>query len=342
MLAWLCDPAVGAVDVTQANLQPPRVSTQIEADWLWAFLQRVDMGQSLLQRAQILAGMTAAEKGLLQAWGNVVSDLAQQFQVQPPAWPHAPVAIPAQTWKAFQELMNAFYEKGFRGGLPYAADSTPVTDGGVTYAQFVQEFRDTHRMNPNPQAREVCVLCGSQLDDIEVDHWIAQSAYPLLSVCADNLLPICAKCNSTDNKGSKAVHSMGCFADWFHPYLRHANGEIRLEYTLQTQSISVAANSAHNAPKVANLDKLLNLASRWTIEFKAEYAKQQDVLIRRERKRISRNEARHTSAEVQAHLQEVQGDLVPSEPNYEVHSVLCAAMLEQARLESWQAELGLQ
>jgi len=341
LAAWLCDVNVGSADIIKVNLMPPRVPTQIEADWLWAFLQRELAGKPLLLRAQAVADMSLADKGLLNDWIAVVSNLERQFQPNPPAWPIARPAVPDAKWQAFRELMEAFYEKGFRSGLPYAADGSPVTHDGVTYAQFVKEFRDTHRLNPNPDAREVCVLCGGELKDIEVDHWIAKSVYPILSVCADNLLPICGECNSTDNKGTKAVHVQGGFSDWFHPYRRHANGNIRLNYNLQKRSIISAPINPIDAAKVANLDKLLNLSKRWTREFKAEYAKQQGVLHQRERRRIKTSQARYTQNEVLVHLQNEQDNLVSTEPHYEVHSILFIAMLDQSRLAAWKVELEL-
>jgi len=91
--------------------------------------------------------------------------------------------------------------------------------------------------------------------------------------------------------------------------------------------------------KVTNLDKLFNLSKRWTREFKAEYAKQQEILIKHERQRIKSNQSRHTQDEILEHLQNVQNDLVSSEPHYEVHSVLCAAMLDPSRLVAWKSEL---
>ncbi len=341
LAAWLCDVNVGSADIIKVNLMPPRVPTQIEADWLWAFLQRELAGKPLLLRAQAVADMSPADKGLLNDWVVAVSKLEKQFQPNPPAWPRVPPTIPNAVWQAFRELMEAFYEKGFRSGLPYAANGSPVTNGGVTYAQFVKEFRDTHRLNPNPGAREVCVLCGGELKDIEVDHWVAKSVYPLLSVCADNLLPVCGECNSPDNKGAKAVHCQGGFSDWFHPYRRHANGNIRLNYDLQKRSIISEPTNPTDAAKVANLDNLLNLSKRWTREFKAEYAKQQGVLIERERRRLNRGLPRHTQNEVLTHLQTVKENLLPTEPNYEVHNVLCSAMLDTSRLMAWQTELGL-
>ena len=345
LLAWLCDPAIGAGDVTQANLQPPRMPTQIEADWLWGFLLREMGRRPLLERAQALAAMPVNEKVELTSWCQTVSAIAGQFQPNPPAWPQTKPAIHVTAWNAFKELMEAFYEKGLNStnGIPYLADGTPTAGSGVTYAQFVQEFRDAHRLNLTPGAREICVLCGgSHGDTPHVDHWIIKSAFPLLSVCADNLQLICSTCNEAPNKGDKPVHTAGNFSDWFHPYLRHTNGAIRLDYNLQELSIKVVANAASDAPKVARLDKLLNLETRWNREFKAEYTKQQSVLIGREKRRIARGDTRHTQAEVQAHLQAVQDDLMPTEPHYEVRNVLCAAMLDHARLASWRVELELQ
>lgn len=342
LLAWLCDPAVSAGEITQANLRPGRVPTQIEADWLWHFLQKADGGRTLLDRALVIAGMSLAEKAALRTWGQAVAALAFQFQPNPPAWPRSKPKIPDAAWQAFRELMEAFYRKGLRSGLPYAANGTPVSSGGMTYAGFLRAFRAAHQLNPVAHAREVCVLCGGPLGQTpEVDHWIAVSAFPLLSVCADNLLPICGECNSTSNEGDQPVHTQGVFDDWFHPYLRPGHGALHLDYVLQTQSITCAATDAADTARVTNLDKLLNLASRWTREFKAEYAKQQSVLIGRERRRIARGQAEHTQAEIRAHLLTVQDELVATEPFHEVHRVLCAAMLEQSRVAAWQTELGL-
>lgn len=341
LLRWLCDPTTAAADVTQINLVPPRVPTQIEADWLWRFL--CGRKQTRREQAKIIAGMSDAEKTALLGWSNSVVAVAAQFLPVPPVWPIAPPVFPAPAWTAFKGLMEAFYDHGLKSGLPYLANGTPVAAGGVNYASFVLAFRDAHRLNPDPNAREVCVLCGGPLGQTpEVDHWIAKSAFPVLSVCADNLLPICGECNSTVNKGEKAVHSLGNFADWFHPYLRPANGAVSLGYVLPELTVKCTSTLPADQPKVDNLNRLLNLADRWTREFKMEYARHQGALRRREQDRIRRGETRHTQAEIQDYLQQWQiTDLVPSEPHHEVHQVLCAAMKEPARLAAWHSELSL-
>lgn len=339
---WLCDPTTADAHLNQQGLQPPVLASGIEADWLWDVLQRVDAGQSLLSRAQALAAMPAAQKAALAAWVQTVSALPTQFQPAPALWPvNRPVASESD-WKAFKVLMEAFYEKGFRGGLPYLPNGTPTAAGGVNYADYVSAFRNAHRLNPAPHAREVCVLCGGPLGDTpHVDHWIIKSAFPLLSVCADNLQLICSTCNEAPNKGDKPVHSAGSFADWFHPYLRPGNGALKLDYVLPELSVQYSAAHPSDQPKAAKLDALLNLASRWTREFKAEYARHQDVMSRREQRRIQNAQARHTQAEIQSYVQQWQADLVPSEPHHEVHQTLAAALQESSRLAAWHSELSL-
>lgn len=337
LLAWLCEPATDLAALVRANIPGP---SAIEANWLWAFLEKRDDKRPLLERAQVLAAMTDAEKAALLTWGQSVATLADQFQPNPPPWPaHSPAITPA-AWRAFKELMEAFYEKGLKAGLPYAPDGAPVANGGVAYADFVRTFRETHRLNPDPEAREVCVLCGGPLGSTpQVDHWIAKHAFPLLSVCAYNLLPICGECSATSHKGSKNVFGPDGFQAWFHPYLRPSAGALQLGYTPFGPAITLSAIHPADEVRVGNLDKLLNLADRWTREFKAEYIKQQGILKGRERKRLQRGEPRQTQAEVTDFAQDYLDDLITSEPFHEVHHLLANAMLEQARLDSWQTEL---
>lgn len=238
--------------------------------------------------------------------------------------------------------MEAFYEKGLRSGLPYLPTGIPTAAGGVTYADYVEVFRNAHRLNTNPNAREVCVLCGGNLGDTpHVDHWIIKSEFPLLSVCADNLSLICSTCNEAPNKGDKPVHSNGSFADWFHPYLRPGNGSVRLDYVLANLSVQCSAVNPVDQPKAAKLDALLNLSTRWTREFKAEYVKHQDVLNRRERRRIQNRETRHSEGDINSYVRDWQADLVPSEPHLEVHQALAEALQQPSRLAAWHHELGL-
>lgn len=335
---WLCDLATTGANISEQGLQPPVLPTSIEANWLWGFLQRIDASQSLLSRAQTVANMAPKQKIALADWVQAVSALATQFQPGPTPWPiHRPIAS-ASDWKAFKELMDAFYEKGFRDGLPYLSDGTPTNAGGVKYAEYVKAFRDKHRLNPNPDAREICVMCGGPLGDKpHVDHWINKGATPLLSVCENNLELICHTCNEAPNKGVKPVHSDGSFADWFHPYMRPGNDALQLNYVLSELSILCASKTAPDQPKAAKLDALFNLSSRWTREFKAEYLKKRQEVVTR----IKRGRGPNDYAELKAWLEDYRDSLIESEPYHEVHQVLAATMLEPERIVAWQSELSL-
>ena len=339
---WLCDPATKGAHISQLGLQPPVLASSVEANWLWDFLQRIDAGESLLIRAQTVADMPPAQKVALATWIQTVAALAAQFQPAPTAWPINRPVVSELDWKAFKVLMEAFYEKGFRSGLPYLPNGTPTAAGGVSYAEYVSAFRSEHRLSLSPHVREVCVLCGGPLGDTpHVDHWIIKSAFPLLSVCADNLQLICNTCNEAPNKGDKPVHSKGSFADWFHPFLRPGNGALQLDYVLPELSVRCAATTPADQSKARNLDGLLNLSSRWTREFKAEYASHQDILIRREKRRIQSGQPRHTVVEILSYVQQWQADLTASKPHYEVCQALATALQDPSRLAAWHSELNL-
>lgn len=328
---WLCDPQVSGASVTQAILRAS-MGSAIEGDWLWQLLAGSTGTKALLDKAKRIANLPLAEKSRLQQWIHAVNTLAQHFGPTPPA------ALPAnppngwgardECWTAFKALMVAFYEEGLRGGLPYAANGTPTTDAAlrVSYDHFVREFRAAHRLDPHPDAREVCVLCGGPLVLPAVDHWLAKTAFPLLAVCADNLLPICGECNVAPQKGQKDVHTDGAFSDWFHPYLRHANGAIRLRYDDAVLAVRVESATPADSVKVQNLDSSLNLGQRWTREFKAEYRRLQREAQRRH---ISNVQA------LQQRLMEYRQDLSAAEPHHEVHALLAEALLDPARLQAF-------
>jgi hypothetical protein len=160
-------------------------------------------------------------------------------------------------------------------------------------------------------------------------------------MCQDNLTLICSVCNESPNKGDKPVHTVGSFADWFHPYLRPGNGTIQLTYDLPSLSVKCTTANVADQPKADNLDSLLNLTSRWTREFKAKYASHQDTLRRREQKKIDNAQNRHTRADIQSYVEQWRDDLNAGEPQYEILNTLAEALLEPDRLSAWYDELSL-
>lgn len=156
--------------------------------------------------------------------------------------------------------------------------------------------------------------------------------FPLLAVCADNLLPVCDRCNSPSHKGQKPVHTEGSFQDWFHPYLRHPNGAPRLLCITAPPSIRVENHEAEHAEKVRNLDQLINLSERWTRDFKAEVQKIRREISPAERLKLGLPEL--NPQQLLDELTTYRNKLSPKGPNYEVHRAAADFMLDEFRRQS--------
>ena len=343
---WLCDATVSSVNITEQGLRPPTLNSQIETNWLWNFLQRETDSKQLLERAKTVADMDSQYKTALRVWLNTVTNFNAQFQANPTAWPSAPLDIGRDNWKAYKELMLSFYSKGLHQvGLPYKANGTPTACSGeyLTYKKFKNDFLSKNRIVVRDDVESVCVLCGGAMEQIDVDHWVYEAAYPILSICANNLVPICSTCNKRPNKGTKDVHTNGSFSDWFHPYLRPGNNAFSLNYRIQPRlSVEMNSSGAGDVNKVSNLDGLLNLTSRWTKKFKAEYRDKQEEVRRLKDLHIRKNRPPLTQQDIQQRFEDEKEIMAPHSAHYEVRQLVCDTILEKARLDAWQQELDLE
>jgi hypothetical protein len=288
--------------------------------------------KKLRSSAEEIANLPLQDKQGLTQWVQAASQVAQHFSATPPnplpVVPHNGWRARDLHWQKFLALMSAFYDEGLKNGLPYQSNGTPTADDGlkVSYDQFLRAFRQTHRLDLHPDAREACVLCGGPLALPAVDHWVAKVHFPLLAVCADNLLPICSECNQAPQKGQKPVHTNGNFSDWFHPYLRHANGVVRLRYDEALFTVCAESATAEHRQKVEHLDGLLNLSARWTREFKAEYRR-----LQRELELQCARIGPLTANDLQHRMLRYRNELSAAEPYHEVHQQVAYAMLTPAR-----------
>jgi hypothetical protein len=329
LVHWLADANITAAHVTKQNLAIP-FAEKIEVDWLWSFLEKKVDKRSLLSRAETVASLSAQEKAALRAWVSAFADIKLQFEPNPPN--ALPIARPVgknsrdPKWNDLKVLLVSFYEVGLKIGLPYKEDGTATADQAerVTGELFLDQFRDAHRTVQDKKAREVCVLCGGELIQPQTDHWILKASIPLLAVCDTNLLPCCSACNERPNKGTKTVYTGGRFTDWYHPYLRHPNGSLKLGYDRVAFEVTISSTQPSDAPKAQNLDDLLNLRERWTQEFKAE-----DTKVRRQIQDMrARGLGPITRAEVSTFLTGYSNGLLHSEPDYEVHVLVAQNLLD--------------
>lgn len=336
---WLCDPNVKPAHINRANLSKA-LGTQIEGDWLWEFLKHDVARTPLLDRAVIVANLNCAEKCFLHIWVLRAGGVSTHFSLIPGAQP-LPEGMPFQNsvaWDAFKILMEAFYSPGLRqDGLPYDAKGNVTSDPSmqVTYKRFKRDFLLEHKIDKDVDAREACVICGAELCKSHIDHWVSKAKYPLLSVCADNLIPMCDECNESPNKGSDPVHTGGSFNDWFHPYQRHPAGAFTLKLSSPLLGVDLKSTDPADAQRLKNLDELFNLKLRWSKELRAEYRKIQRLLERRQKGKP----AALTLMQIYTAINEWAQDLSSAEPNHEVHKVLFDALMDPSRLVAWHAEL---
>lgn len=104
--------------------------------------------------------------------------------------------------------------------------------------------------------------------------------------------------------------------------------------------VASKATAVSDQPKADNLDQLLNLSDRWTRQLKAEYRAIQKKLRQRESRRHAGGACGHTLKDVRAFIDTWRGDLLESEPHYEVHRELGAGLMAPARLCALHADLS--
>lgn len=340
---WLCAPHVTSADLTENGLEALGMMQQ-EANWLWGYLQGEHKSVKHLERAKHLADLTAPQKKKLRKWIDDSTSIKLYFDLAP-SRNSLPLYSPFEGdpkekthWENLQHLMEGFYNKGLKGGLAYRPDGSPAEDKkqALNYETFRANFIKHHRIDDHEFARDTCVICDGELRNPSIDHWIAKAEYPLLSVCADNLIPICGECNQSPNKGTSKVHTEGSFEDWFHPHLRHPDGTLRVEHFPLGFGVTLRSTCEQDARRVSNLNALFNLEKRWTREFKAEYRKLFNQILTRQRK------SQHplTLESLCRQLAEWANGLNPTQPRYEVHKALAASLNDADRLLTWYSDLN--
>jgi 5-methylcytosine-specific restriction endonuclease McrA len=114
--------------------------------------------------------------------------------------------------------------------------------------EFVDEFEDA-----NPEVR-VCSMCDGYLGNAEVDHFYPKAAYPYLSCHPYNLVPVCKDCNGRDGKHDTPPLSRNATghqtADWFHPYLRSADGTYTISFERQQEGTTPVLTSTDKQTQV--------------------------------------------------------------------------------------------
>lgn len=326
LMDWICNPATTAADVTLVNLslREPDV-----AEWLnwFAGLQDILPAMAYIADSQ-------QEKSAIKDWFKGSLRFAEHFDdtnAAPTAWP-TPLPFPEPTAAHVSKLLLRFYTAAYQGGngLPYDSVGNPC-ERGLKWEQYREAIRSAN-------FERVCPGCDGDLNaGEEFDHWIGKATYPSLSVCPENLVLLCHKCNSTGQKGTQPTYSAGAapFADWFHPWLRQAEGKFSL--SINGANVTLAENDPADAARIANLDRLLGLSGRWSDEATSQVGSFLTTL-----KVLLESNAKLSEADARVALIQRQRETVKSigkQPHSMVRkAVLDEALANLATIQSWMVE----
>lgn len=147
----------------------------------------------------------------------------------------------------------------------------------------VKNFSKTHVRSgfdiANKETIRICPICLGHIQKdkkknyvyYEIDHYFPKSIYPIFSVFADNLVPVCKTCNGPSCKHEKdpleEQHGPGCLLKIYIPYYREVRGDIRLEFKNdEVRILPIDKSDQYAEIRIKNLDRIYNLESRWSAE----------------------------------------------------------------------------
>lgn len=147
----------------------------------------------------------------------------------------------------------------------------------------IKNFSKTHVRSGfdsvNKETIRICPICLGHIQKdkkknyvyYKIDHYFPKSKYPVFSVFADNLVPVCETCNGPNCKHEKdpleKQHGPGCLLKIYIPYYREVQGNIRLEFTNdEVHILPVDKSDKYAEVRIKNLDRIYNLGSRWSAE----------------------------------------------------------------------------
>src|ERR1035438_3503170 len=161
---------------------------------------------------------------------------------------------------SLKNLLKSFYSPYFYSDEGYGA---PCAAEGQNFT------KDTFILGFPGGGPKVCPYCDNNTRNLELDHFLPQDEFPLLSCHPDNLIPSCHDCNSITEKGTKVPLSLNApvqAADRFHPRRRSAWQKIRVAFYEDAEhqpQMRLEPVDPADARRVEKLEWLFGLASFW-------------------------------------------------------------------------------
>ena len=255
-------------EVTTDNVTPEWIKTlrdDIPIEWLtkicgWSYEKK-----SLLDYMRAIAGASQEIKGQIVHYSEICLQFENNFQNNQPNCPIQSIDdfVNSEIIPALKGLLLSFYSRILYNEIGFPIQTNGEIGGRFNYGLYRESFEVSN------QHISVCPLCDGGMDGGQVDHWLPQKKFPVLSCHPANLLPICGACNSRTNKGDTtpaAKDSPHPFEEWFHPYLRSANGNFSIQINNGLPKLENI--DALTQARIDNFDRLIKLSKRWAKEYR--------------------------------------------------------------------------
>ena len=221
-------------------------------------------------------------------------------------------------------LLHGFYAPALYEDGGYLGYMPPIGQANQPFhRQHLQDLFDLQN------DIDVCPYCNGAATHRDMDHYIPLSRHPWLSCSPVNLVPVCKGCNlSKTTKPPWTETAAIPTQDWFHPYLRSADGNYMIELRgaagrPEPRMVPIGATPAN---RCLNFENLVKLPETWKTQARS--------VVSTLKKELKRQAVRRGAAlgepEIRAILAESRHDadaVSRSAPYSLVRRAICDAVL---------------
>ena len=331
LLKALAQPSLAAGTVTTNWVQ--QVWHELDSEWVRKFCERKHTKRTQRERLQVIAAAPPEVRQALydefrrQNRSRVLFDAGGDFR-DLSTLPNLDPSV-ANAVREFFIVSYARFSHNTRDNWPGYA-----LPGARSLCN--REYKDAFRTRRPTSV--VCPYCDGEIGTPELDHYLAKTAFPLLSCSPRNLVPVCPSCNDAITaKGDRLAITEGnprSMQDWLHPCFRPASEKVRIELNGgPADSIPrlTSTDSIEQLRLVNHEDLMRSLSDRWTRIASSYFG----VLV----DKVGGKKARHPGQSIDAIVveqlvdhQEYRG----REASTMVKAAVCQAVID--RRPEWQEE----
>lgn len=264
--------------------RPDTKPEDVSPDWLNDVWHGVDAGIDLAFARRFCGNKTGPRWSAMRSvadaqhedkhsmsalWQNQLGVIA--LYDEPSAFALLSLDLRLAPFDALKELLISFYEEWLKPsqGFPFAS-------GTLSRASISEVF----------DSMCVCPYCDGTLRTAQLDHILPKSLFPCLSCHPENLVPVCAGCNSVQIKGDNpplTLEEAEPGKDWFHPFHRSAASIVLARPSRTAENsfeLTLKAKTEAAQTRVTKLDGFLKLSGFWGKNLAADIRRLPSRMIR--------------------------------------------------------------